>query len=87
MAILDQKYVMQMVRAEDGARCDPFVSTMPALKDVFMPDDSADRFYLLVLMAVPDDDSDDTHLLTAASRFPMMKFSSFVRYVEGLENA
>jgi len=76
MLIADRKYLFQVIRAEDGNRAEPFISTPADLQELIIKNYNSEtdsKFYVLVLA--------DTTLEIKAqdfvSRFPLYTIESW----------
>jgi len=76
MLIADRKYLFQVIRAEDGNRAEPFISTPAELQELIIKNYNSEtdsKFYVLVLA--------DTTLEIKAqdfvSRFPLYTIESW----------
>jgi len=80
MLIADRKYLFQIIRADDGNRAEPFISTPADLQELVVKNFDSDRdskYYVLVL-------ADITMEIKAqdfVSRFPLYTLESWCNLV------
>ena len=77
------KYLWQLIRQQDGCRCEPVTATISVFADELMRlyADQGDKFYVLPLVDVEGDDPNEFVL-----RFPLMTINSFLIYIGRRDN-
>lgn len=72
------KYLWQLIRQQDGCRCEPVTATLSEFADELqrLYQDQGDKFYVLPLVDVAGDDPNEFVL-----RFPLMTINSFLIYI------
>lgn len=76
MLIANRKYLMQLIRAIDGNRADPFISTPAAFQEQLIQDfnsEECDKFYVLVLADLSENIKPQEHV----SKFPLFTMTSW----------
>lgn len=77
------KYLWQLIRQQDGCRCEPVTGTLSEFADELLRlySDKRDQFYVLPLVDLAGDDPNEFVL-----RFPLMTINSFLIYIGRLDN-
>lgn len=77
-------YLWQLIRAQDGCRCEPVIAKLSDFADelmrAYLDESLYESFYVLPLVDIAGDDPNEFVL-----RFPLMTIKSFLIYLNRLE--